>query len=143
MRRLVLVSLLAIAAPVAAYDFPTCQQIIDSKDAPDMAQRVKEYREVTFKSAASMSAQRTFKELSDAGIKNAYQMSIEQYESTFRVVREGAEMAWQTMEKDNGGLSATFIKLCPERDTNVMKFYRDFYDVILGQYQEWRLKQQK
>lgn len=143
MCRILCLALLAVAAPVAAYDLPTWQEIIEAKDAPDMLTKGREYRAVAFKSSAIMSARRLFDGLEEAGIKNAYQASLDQYESTFMVVRERAEAAWNDMEKQYGGQAATFIKLCPERDTNVMNFYRDFYDVILGQYQEWRLMQQK
>jgi len=143
MRRLAFLALFSVAAPVGAFDLPTCQEIIDAKDAPSMRTKVKDYREAAFKSSAILAAQRSYNDLNAAGIKNAYQASVEQYESTFMVVREGAEKAWSDMEKQRGGLSATFIELCPERDTNVMMFYRDFYGVILGQYQEWLIKQQK
>lgn len=106
-----------------------------------MQAKVSEYRSSVLKATAIMKSQRLFKDLEEAGIKNAYQVSVQQYETVFMITRDASEVMWADMEKQHGGMSAAFAALCPERDTSVMDYYRDLYDVMLVKAREWRKTQ--
>jgi hypothetical protein len=132
-RLLLCAALLLTATPALAADPPTCQDVIDAKDAPAMRADVDMYRAAVLRGAALNKAQQLNVRLKEDGIVNAYQISVESYEAKFMPARDHAEEFWKSLEKAHGGMSAAFAEVCNPSDMDVDNFYLQFYDVVLEQ----------
>lgn len=133
MRLLLAVALTLTTYSVMASDFPTCQQVIDAGNDPAMQEEVRSFRPAFFKSAAIHQAQQLNDGLEKQGLVNAYQMSLEAYESRFAPAREHAEKFWMSLEKQHGGMAGAFAAVCDPRDMDIGNFYILFYGIVLDQ----------
>jgi len=123
--RIMLCALLTLtAASARAADVPTCQNVIDAKDEPTMQAQVAIWRDLTLKGAAIYNAKQLHDELEQRGVNNAYQLSLEMYETKFAPARDHLGGWWLNLEKEQGGMSAAFAALCNQRDLDVASFYR-------------------
>jgi len=86
---------------------------------------------VAFKVSAHRHADALYRGLQEKGVTNPLATVLDEYESVFLPVRDGASPAFDELVAKNGGLKKTVAKLCPERSTDVVTFFGQFYDALL------------
>jgi hypothetical protein len=128
-------------APSEAYT-ATCQDVIDAKDEAAISQSMIAVRELAFKVSAQQQASLLYKGLVNRGVTNPLPAVLDQYETLYVPVRDGAGAIFDHIVTQHGSFKNAILKLCPDRKEQMFNFFAKFYEVALQRKTELQTKQQ-